>query len=207
MPRANGSRTGQKHKKRKLVAKAEEAPPERAVEAAIATAEEPQGASPSEDVEFRSYQILSRLVDDMITQLEHDQDQIERERVWHEMHIANAIACAEAYKRRFAASTADNKWLVLAPFREAWRQALHEWRTAYKNDVCSECSQEIQPEWHISDCLCVIDCRKCGQRIPARPWRVSIGGTIRPCRCEKIAIIAGGLFGPGLESDSNLGRF
>ena len=96
---------------------------------------------------------------------------------------------------------------MLAPFREAWRQALHEWRTAYKNDVCSECSQEIQPEWHISDCLCVIDCRKCGQRIPARPWRVSIGGTIRPCRCEKIAIIAGGLFGPGLESDSNLGRF
>ena len=94
------------------MAKAEEAPPERAVEAAIATAEEPQGASPSEDVEFRSYQILSRLVDDMITQLEHDQDQIERERVWHEMHIANAIACAEAYKRRFAGSTLDSRQQV-----------------------------------------------------------------------------------------------
>ena len=204
MPRASGSRTGQKHKKRRVVKGAAESTPCHGDIASDegASAEPKPIVSASEDDEFKTFQSVSRIIDDLIAHLEKDERKIQFDRDWHAMHKANAIACAEAYKRRSALNPLSCEE-ACEPFRLAWQQALREWETAYKADLCSACSEQRSNDCHLARCMCYIDCSGCGQRVPARPWRV---GWLS-CRCEKISSIAGQLFGSGRCSGSDLGLF
>ena len=195
-------RTGKKQKQARERAAENAARREHAYQAAAVPDMEPQVDRLSEDDEFRSYQIISRVVDafidDLIAQLEDDERKSKSALLLHEMHQANAIACAEAYKRRSALNPLSNE-RACEPFRLAWEQALCEWETAYKTDVCAACSKEWKVERHLARCSCFVDCRGCGQRVPARPWRVGM----LPCRCEKISTIAGRLFGSGIDYGSD----
>ena len=158
--------------------------------------------SPTDDGEFKAFQSVSRLIEDLVSQLEKDELKMQSDLDWHAMHTANAIACAEAYKSRSAINPFANEQ-ACEPFRLAWQKALREWETAYTTDVCLACSKKQTKQCHLARCDCYVDCRGCGQRVPVRPWRVGIFS----CRCEKISTIAGRLFGSGVDSRSNLGLF
>ena len=92
-------RTGSKHKQQCKHAAVENAPPQQTDHDPVAAPVEPQSADLNSDDEFRTWQVLSRVVDEMVRQVVVEDAQIQRERVRHEMYAANAIACAEALKR------------------------------------------------------------------------------------------------------------
>ena len=108
-----------------------------------AAAEQDVFVSPTDDGEFKAFQSVSRLIEDLISQLEKDERKMQSELEWHAMRKASAIACAEAYKRRSAINPFANEELC-EPFRLAWQQALREWESAYKTDVSQPAAKSRQ---------------------------------------------------------------
>ena len=146
-------RTGNKQKQARERLAMKAVPLENAVQPAAVAHVEPQAASLSEDDDFKTFQVVSHVIDALVKQLENDEQKIEHDRLWHDMHKANAIACAEAYKRRSALNPLSNERLC-EPFRLAWQQALREWESAYKTDVCSACSKKQTKQCHLARCDC-----------------------------------------------------
>ena len=198
MPRAKGARTGQKHQRALAALSSGNGPTKQPRSAALevaATDSEAVATSPSNDDDFKTFQVVSRFIDSLVTQLENDEQKIEHALLWHEARKASAIACAEAFKRRSAINPLFNEERN-EPFRLAWQQALREWETAHKEDVCAACSKKYSKDCHLARCMCYMDCCGCGQRVPARPWRVGM----LSCRCEKISTIACRMFRSGIDS-------
>ena len=186
MPRCSGARTGQKQKRAREARAQENAPVQTARLAEQPTqgaAEVPASVSPAWlDDDLLAYRAVADVVDEMVQQLEVQEQCEHRTRVWHDSHIAAAIACAEACKRR-AVRRNEKHALCEGAFREAYGQALREWKAAYPEDMCDAC------ERHLAVCWCSVPCSKCGTRVPAREWRLNVGGLANPrlCSCEKIS--------------------
>ena len=190
MPRCSGARTGQKQKRaRKARAKenasvqdVEQLDEEPALE--VAATSEP--ATPAWlDDDFQEQRAVADVVEQMVEQLEDEESRKRRARVWHDSHVAAAVACAEACKRRALGARTEEEQHALweGAFREAHSLALREWKAAYPEERCHACRS------HLAYCMCLTLCSKCGTRIPARAWRLNVGGlpNVHLCSCEKIS--------------------
>ena len=102
MPRAKGARTGQKHQRALAALSSGNGPIKQPRSAALeVAATDSVATSPSDDDDFKTFQVVSRFIDTLVTQLENDEQKIEHARLWHEARKASAIACAEAFKIPF----------------------------------------------------------------------------------------------------------
>ena len=93
MPRAKGARTGQKHQRALAALSSGNGPIKQPRSAALeVAATDSVATSPSDDDDFKTFQVVSRFIDTLVTQLENDEQKIEHARLWHEACPASAAA-------------------------------------------------------------------------------------------------------------------
>ena len=174
MLRNSGSRTGQKHLKRKDQPPADddgasEQPRLAALKAAVTAAEAAVRVAEGDDAGVRSW--LNDLLQQVERQVQIDEDQAEEEREQRDeqrdVYMAAAVACVEAIKRRTVRqSPTDAERARMQPFKSALVANLRAWSQSYPADKCDKC------EKHLAWCLCRGPCSKCGQRAWRRAWRL-----------------------------------
>ena len=189
MPRASGSRTGQKLKKRKLAAPTAEAgaskgPRMAALEAAAAAAAAAHKVAQGDSEAVRQW--LHGVLEQVVLQSRIDEAKADRELRRREMHLATVVACAESLKKRvrpFGQEKASD-FRAQRPFFDALAQNVREWEDAYPGDLCLGCKR------HLARCECRTQCSRCGHHVPRRVWCVSYFNPQRDiCQCEKFGNI------------------
>ena len=186
MPRNAGiGRTGKKHKRKKeepaaASADVRQEPRIAAMQAAVAAADAAlaQSVRMNEPVENAVREWVAEAIDDVVRWEEQD---ARWKRVKHDRYAATAIACHDAYLRKyFAASAAEKQSVASGAYRAAYAMAQENWQWAYPDDICHECEE------HLSKCDCRNQCGKCGESRFARAWRFGDGPKPFVCRCEKL---------------------
>ena len=123
-------------------AAASEQPRIAALEAAVAAAEVAARVAEGDEAGVRSW------LDDVLKQVERqvqiDEDQAKLEREQHDVHVAAAVACAEAIKRRTVRQyPTDAERSLMRPFYHALEDNLRVWRQSYPADKCDKCVRHL----------------------------------------------------------------
>ena len=123
-------------------------------------------------------------VDALISRVVEQHEAVQRARLQQEereVYVAMATACAEAYKRRYAAALSEAQRIDLAfgPFIDAHSKAAGAWARAFPDEKCLVCRR------HAAQCMCLAPCATCGKDVLAHPWLCN--GMPPLCRCDRIS--------------------